>query len=83
MGCVVYEIVTYKKLFVESSPVKIREKIETFECAKNLQNLRDIKNEEVKPMMKLVIEKFVLNFYFENKFTRLKSFSSYIHSISH
>jgi hypothetical protein len=60
----VYEIVTYRKLFVESSRVKIREKIENFESAKYLQNLRNIQNEDVTQIIRLVIERFV----FQNLF---------------
>ena len=52
-----YEIVTYRKLFVESSRVKIREKIENFESAKYLQNLRNIQNEDVTQIIRLVIER--------------------------
>ena len=64
LGCAVYEIVTYRKLFVESSRVKIREKIENFESAKYLQNLRNIQNEDVTQIIRLVIERFV----FQNLF---------------
>ena len=55
-----YEIVTYRKLFVESSRVKIREKIENFESAKYLQNLRNIQNEDVTQIIRLVIERLVM-----------------------
>jgi len=60
----VYEIVTYRKLFVESSRVKIREKIENFESAKYLQNLRNIQNEDVTQIIRLVIERFVFQSLF-------------------
>ena len=59
-----YEIVTFRKLFVESSRVKIREKIENFESAKYLQNLRNIQNEDVTQIIRLVIERlemFIIN----------------------
>ncbi len=59
-----YEIVTYRKLFVESSRVKIREKIENFESAKYLQNLRNIQNEDVAQIIRLVIERFVFHSLF-------------------
>ncbi len=52
-----YEIVTYRKLFVESSRVKIREKIENFESAKYLKTIRNIQNEDVTPIIRLVIER--------------------------
>ena len=58
-----YEMVTYRKLFVESSRVKIREKIENFESAKYLQAIRNIKNEDVTPIIRLVIERFVMHKY--------------------
>ena len=58
-----YEIVTYRKLFVESSRLKIREKIENFESAKYLQAIRNIKNEDVTPIIRLVIERFVMHKY--------------------
>ncbi len=59
-----YEIVTYRKLFVESSRVKIREKIENFESAKYLQNLRNIQNEDVAQIIRLVIERFLFQSLF-------------------
>ena len=56
-----YEIVTYRKLFVESSRVKIREKIENFESEKYLQTIRNIQNEDVTPIIRLVIERLVIH----------------------
>ena len=61
-----YEIVTYRKLFVESSRVKIREKIENFESAKYLQTIRNIQNEDVTPIIRLVIERLVPKGYLIN-----------------
>lgn len=57
LGCVVAEMVTYKKTFSESSPARIREKIENYDSKTCLSSLQNIRGEEAKPIIRQVVEK--------------------------
>lgn len=55
-GCIVYEMASFKKLFADSTQVKIRQKIVNFDANKQLENIKNVLNQSVHPLIYEIIK---------------------------